>query len=108
MIWLEPWEHIPDTPEWAADRQGWQRRFQKEIGPHHELSGLDTKLIGRRFDCDDALFSIPDGRVAFAHLTWSEEAGVSFSLEVDLYKSLEDWGREHMAVDHKDWVDHGN
>jgi hypothetical protein len=71
MEWLEPWE--PVCNEMAAEsqsfREAWESELQTEVAPGRLLYGLDAKLIARRYDCDDALYRLEDGR-ARVHLIW--------------------------------------
>ena len=106
--WLEPWVAVEDFG-WTHDKtveyqNGWETQLKREVGPSHILFGQSAKLIARRFDTDDALFLLPDDRVAEVHLTWSR------GVEVDpvwpntaIFESLDEWAkvREQWVADRK-------
>jgi hypothetical protein len=79
MKWLELWEPVGDemTVESQSFREAWERELRKEVTSSHVLYGFEAKLIARRYDSDDALYKLDDGRVARVHLTWkqAEEIG---------------------------------
>lgn len=105
--WLEPWVAVEDFG-WTHDKtveyqNGWETQLKREVGPSHILFGQSAKLIARRFDTDDALFLLPDDRVAEVHLTWSR------GVEVDpvwpntaIFESLDEWARQSMMIQHRD------
>jgi hypothetical protein len=65
LKWLEPW-YAPDGEE-----RGWlEEELAKEICERHELYGQAVSAIAKDKGSDDALFLLPDGRVAHVHLTW--------------------------------------
>ena len=83
----------------------WESELIREIGPEHPLYQANAKLIARRFDRDDALFQLDDGRVALVHLTWSGQPQLDTrSLDLVIYESLEAWEESRLAVDHADWI----
>jgi hypothetical protein len=107
--WLEPWVAVEDfgwTPERTVEyKNGWEAQLKREVGPSHVLFGQSAKLIARRFDRDDALFLLPDTRVAEVHLTWSR------GMEPDplwpntaIFESLDEWASQSMAIQHHDWT----
>jgi len=109
MEWLEPWVPIADL-DWPAQevadyRAGWERQLAREVGPRHILRGLKFELIARRFDTDDALFRLLDGGVAEVHLTWArgEEPDPRWPA-TSLFDSLEQWARESMIEQNRDWI----
>ena len=63
--------------------------------------GEQPRLIGRRFDQDDALFLLPGGRVAEVHLTWSgkREPDPGWP-STAIWPSLEAWAKASMRADH--------
>jgi len=63
--WLEPWYRADD----ATTRAFFEREFTRELCPEHGLFGQRARMLARREDMDDALFSLADGRVAEVHLT---------------------------------------
>lgn len=69
VSWPEPWEWV-GQPEQADYRRGWETQLATEVGPGHILSGQRPTLVARRFDTDDALFVLADGRWAEVHMTW--------------------------------------
>lgn len=80
----------------------WEQQLAIEVGPQHILRGLTATLIARRFDGDDALFRLDDGRVAEVHLTWkkSEELDPRWP-STGIFSSLEEWATERMAKQHQ-------
>jgi hypothetical protein len=82
----------------------WEEELARETGPGHPLYRIPAKLIARRFDCDDALFELEDGRVAMVHVTWSQrqERDPRWP-ETRIYASLQAWEQEGLAADHADW-----
>jgi len=70
MVRSEDWQDFgPDDP----DRQPFEKELTREVRVGHELSGLDLRVVSRRFAQDDILVTAP-GRtgVASVHLTWSQ------------------------------------
>lgn len=109
MEWLEPWVAITDL-DWpeqkkAEYRAGWERQLVREIGPQHILRGLTGELVARRFDRDDALFKLSDGRLAEVHLTWAqgEEPDPAWPA-TGVFNSLEEWASESMIEQHREWI----
>ena len=104
MQWLAPWEPVraPMDEDYLT---GWETELARETGPGHPLYRTPAKLIARRFDCDDALFELEDGRVALVHLTWiqRQESDPRWPA-TQIYASLEEWEREGLAADHADWI----
>ncbi len=90
--WLAPW-HPADGDGAALEEQ-----LARECGPKHPLFGAKTKLIARRADTDDALFALPDGRVAEVHLTWRQSGPEPDPRwpAAGIHDSLEDWARNSM------------
>ena len=108
MEWLEPWVPISklDWPEYqkAEYSQAWQNQLKREVGPRHVLLGEDVTLIARRFDCDDALFQLSDGRVADVHLTWSKGPEPDpLWPNTQVFEGLDEWSSAVMARAHDDW-----
>ncbi len=104
MKWLEPWEPVHDLMD-EAYSQAWEAELALETGPGHPLHQISAKLIARRFDCDDALFQLGDGRVAMVHLTWSQRQEFEPQWpDTRIYTSLETWGQEGLAADHAEWL----
>jgi hypothetical protein len=104
MKWLEPWEAVRNSMD-EVYLVGWESELMRETGPEHPLYQANAKLIARRFDCDDALFQLDDGRVALVHLTWSGKRERDPRCpDTVMYESLEAWEQSSLAVDHADWV----
>ncbi|MGN8001430.1 hypothetical protein [Sphingomonas sp. 22176] len=106
MMWLKPWVARDDFG-WSEEEisdfcTAWEQQLVREVGPQHILRGLVPTLIARRFDCDDALFRLPDGRIAEVHLTWreSEEPDPRWP-STGIFSSLEKWTTERMAKQHQ-------
>jgi hypothetical protein len=100
MIWLEPWSELDNEDE----RKSLENQLVREVGPKHVLFGQRPKLVARRYDRDDALFLLDDGRLADVHLTWRRD------MEPDprwpscgLFDSIEEWAREVMEPDSRDF-----
>lgn len=104
MKWLEPWEPVRNSMD-GAYLLAWEAELQLEVGPGHPLYQIAAQLIARRFDCDDALYELADGRVAMVHLTWvqRQEHDPRWP-ETQIYTSLRSWEKERLAVDHAEWV----
>jgi hypothetical protein len=62
----EPWFPLDD-----AEAANVEVELRREISADHALSRIATVPIARRFDRDDVLLSLDDGRWATVHLTWS-------------------------------------
>ncbi|WP_373413901.1 hypothetical protein [Ensifer aridi] len=103
MKWLEPWEPVRNFMD-EAYLLAWELELALETGPGHPLYQTKAKLIARRFDCDDALYQLEDGRVAMVHLTWihAQERDPHWP-ETRIYGSLQAWEQEGLAADHADW-----
>lgn len=92
MDWTKPWEIVEEAPESTDSRRAWENELQCEIGPKHCLFGHQVKLIGRRYDTDDALFLLEDGRVAEVHLTWSGQQEFDPQWPgTTIFATLEEW-----------------
>lgn len=108
MEWLEPWVPIGEL-DWPEEKRAeycraWESQLQREVGPQHVLFGKDAILIARRFDCDDALFQISDGRVADVHLTWSKGAEPDpLWPNTQVFEGLDGWSSAVMKAAHDDW-----
>jgi len=62
----EPWH--------ACDDEHFVTELLREVPEGHVLYGLVPRIVARRQDMDDFLFSLEDGRYANVHLTWSKES----------------------------------
>ncbi|WP_461221754.1 hypothetical protein [Methylobacterium sp. CM6247] len=107
MEWLDPWESVNSgqTDDVSALGQGWEAELRKEVAPAHIFYGLAITLIARRYDRDDALFQLHDGRVAQVHLTWkqAQEPDPRWPKTV-IYASLQSWADTDQRCDHAAWV----
>jgi hypothetical protein len=96
--WLPPWE--PTELDLAAE-------LAREVGPGHPLHGRPAVAVGRRVDCDDVLFWLPDGPAALAvvHLTWTgkRERAPQWPWVV-LYGSIAEWLEKGMRADHVEYM----
>jgi len=92
ITWLAPW-YPAEGPGQALEDE-----LARECGPQHRLHGVKARLIARRDDTDDALFALPDGRVAEVHLTWRQSGPEPDPRwpAAGLHASLEDWARDSM------------
>jgi hypothetical protein len=94
LQWLEPWHPAPS---------GLESELEKEISPKHPLFGLKAISIGRRNDCDDVLFFLPDNSypLAVVHLTWTGKRETNPEWpHTTFYSSLDDWIARCMKPDH--------
>ena len=77
--------------------------LEREVGDAHPLSGRRAVSVGRRDDCDDVLFFLPDSPqpLAVVHLTWSgrRESRPEWP-HTTFYSSVEDWVERRMRPDH--------
>jgi hypothetical protein len=94
LQWLEPW--------YPAASAGLEAELEKELAPSHPLFGSRAVAVGRRADCDDALFFLPDNSLPLAvvHLTWSGGGGNREWPRTTFYESLDDWVERRMKPDH--------
>jgi len=104
--WLEPWEDVSRETGEFAFCEAWERQLAREVGPQHVLFGKQVELIGRRFDCDEALFRMPDGRVAQVHVTWRNgmEPDPTWP-ETEIFPSIEAWAQDSMRLQHLYWIE---
>jgi hypothetical protein len=100
--WLEPWYEASDR-----ERKMLEEEARREIHPNHVLWRIPLSLLARRRDQDEALFLLPDGRVAQVHLTWTRRREVSICPTTDVYGSLEEWVEQEMKPFHEEWVSTG-
>jgi hypothetical protein len=86
--WLEPWYAVADLGIGAA----LERQIALEVGTGHVLHGKAVRLVARRADTDDALFALPDGRLAEVHMTWrtSPETDPRWPATA-IYTSMNEW-----------------
>jgi hypothetical protein len=95
--WLTPWYPVAG----GAIGAGLEGQLAVEISRRHVLFGETCRLIARREDTDDALFALPDGRVAEVHLTWSSRTEQDPRWPATaVFGSLEDWARDSMVPLH--------
>jgi hypothetical protein len=104
VVWLEPWAPI-EQPE---AREAMQAELQRELCTSHPLFGLSVVALAKRYDQDDVLFGLADGRVAEVHLTWS------LRLERDprwpstaIFASVAMWAEDQMRPLHEERVERG-
>jgi hypothetical protein len=99
ITWLSPWYPVDD----ASVCQGLEYQLRVEICDRHVLAGHAARLIARRADTDDALFSLAGERVAEVHLTWKNgtEEDPRWPATA-LFPSLEDWMRDSMMPLHEE------
>ena len=98
LQWLEPWG--PALP-------GLEAELEKEVNVGHPLFGQKAISIGRRGDCDDVLFFLPENPfpLAVIHLTWAgrREKSPEWPHTI-LYSSLDDWVERCMKPDHLEFT----
>ena len=94
LQWLEPW---------GPTSAGLEAELARELGPTHPLFGRKAISVGRRADCDDVLFFLPDNPLPLAvvHLTWTgrREKKPEWP-HTTFYASVEDWVERGMKADH--------
>jgi len=84
--WLEP-----------KAREAMQSELYSELSASHPLFGLSAVAIGRRYDQDDVLFELADGRVAEVHLTWSRKPEPDPRWpQTSIFASAAVWAEERM------------
>ncbi|MGE0666642.1 MAG: hypothetical protein AB7O49_08800 [Sphingomonadales bacterium] len=98
--WLEPWQ-----PAERGQKAALERQLFAETSRGHVLWGESAVLVATCIQSDDALFLLPDGRVAQVHLTWSgtPERDPQWP-HTEIFGSLDDWAERRMASDHLDWT----
>jgi len=99
LEWLEPWYPVSD-PTISA---GLESQLRLEVSKQHVLFGTPVRLVARRSDTDDALFELPDGRVAEVHMTWRKSAEHDPRWPATrLFNSLREWAQESMLPLHEE------
>jgi hypothetical protein len=97
--WLEPWTSFRS--------EGFQEELRNEVNSKHPLSGRQAITVGRRIDCDDVLFFLPDNPdpLAVVHLTWRMKTeSDSRWPSTSFFRSLDDWIENCMNPDHRDYA----
>jgi hypothetical protein len=92
--WLEPWR---------PTSSGLEAELEKEIGSMHPLFGRKAISVGRRDDCDDVLFFLPDNPapLAVVHLIWTGATEMKSQFpHTTFYSSLDDWIERCMRQDY--------
>jgi hypothetical protein len=98
LRWLEPWHSTPS---------GLESELENEISRAHPLFGRKAISVGRRSDCDDVLFFLPDNPypLAVVHLTWTGKRETSPAWpHTTFYSSLDDWLERCMKPDHVEFT----
>jgi hypothetical protein len=93
--WLEPWYELPPDQAKALVAE-----LQSELCSGHVLFRKTLKALGRRQDCDDALFLIEESppRLAVVHLTFQYESNPTWP-KTAFFTSLRDWIERCMIPD---------
>src|SRR5262245_57412205 len=97
--WLAPWH---------STSAGLETELEREISSTHPLFGYRAISVGRRDDCDDVLFFLPehDYPLAVVHLTWSGAREKSPAWpHTTFYASVDDWLERCMNPDHIEFAD---
>ena len=95
--WLAPWYGVEDE----AERRGLEAELCREICDAHVLAGKLVTLLARRGDMDEALYLLPDGRIAEVHLTWAGQREMDPRWPTtEIYASLEEWAEQSMFPTH--------
>ena len=98
LQWLEPWHSTPS---------GLEAELEKEISPTHPLFGCKTISVGRRDDCDDVLFFLPNNTypLAVVHLTWAGKRETNPEWpHTTFYSSLDEWVERCMKPDYLEFA----
>jgi hypothetical protein len=76
-----------------------------ELSADHALYGLPAVARARRYDRDDVLFEIDNGRVAEVHLIWRKgrEPDARWPT-TKIYESIAAWTEERMQPDHDEYT----
>lgn len=97
VTWLAPWCGVEDE----AERRALEAELRREICDAHVLAGVPVTLLARRGDMDEALYLLPDGRLAEVHLTWSRQRETDPRWPTTaIYASLETWIEQSMRPKH--------
>ena len=98
LQWLDPWDSTPS---------GLEAELEKEICSAHPLFGRKAISVGRREDCDDVLFFLPDNPspLAVVRLTWTGKRETNPKWpHTTFYSSLFDWVARRMMPDHQEFT----
>ena len=100
--WLAPWSGVDDE----AERRELETELRREMCETHVLAATTFTLLARRRDMDEALYLLPDGRIAEVHLTWAshQESDPRWPATV-IYASLKDWAERSMVPTHAEFPD---
>ncbi len=100
---IEPWVEALDLPECG---EYLKRELLKELSEEHFLSGQTLKVLAKRQDNDDVLFSLSEGRLVIVHLTWigrSERKGFPRTL---VYQNKKEFWRLRLKEDIEEFNDY--
>jgi hypothetical protein len=96
--WLEPWYRLDDEEV----RLSFERELQRELSERHVLWKIPVTTIARRYDQDDVLVQMPDGKVAEVHLTWRMEAETDPDWPTtQIYGTIDEWRETSMRPLHE-------
>ncbi len=96
--WIKPWEPV------SQSAGNLNVELQKEISPQHPLHGHAAQAMGRRADCDDALFLLDDGTLAVVHLTWSGRQDMDPKVPwTTQYQSIDEFVEKTMLPDAREY-----
>jgi hypothetical protein len=95
ITWIEPWVPLQRDHEQML----LQTELNTELDEAHPLFGNPALAIARRYDRDDVLFQLSDGRVAEVHLTWrgARETDPRWPRTV-IYASITHWEAERIPL----------
>jgi hypothetical protein len=88
-------------PWYECNKAAFEDQLRKEVPQGHVLHGLVVKIVARREDQDDFLFSLEDGRFAVVHLSWSDATTAGFP-RTEIYET-EEAVAHRIARDNEDW-----
>ena len=98
---MEPWVRVGQFDDNLV------KELRREVVNGHPLWNKDVRAIAQRTDSDDVLFEVEGVVPTFAvvHLTWSgEPENNPMYPDAKLFSSLDQWIRDGMIPDHKEFV----
>lgn len=95
--WLRPWHNLDS----GRERLSLERELQRELSKRHVLWKKAVTIIARRYDQDDVLVQMPDGKVAEVHLTWRGETETDpYWPTTQIYGTIDEWREGSMRPLH--------
>jgi hypothetical protein len=95
--WLRPWYRLDNDKE----RLSLERELQRELSERHVLWKKAVMIIARRYDQDDILARMSDGKVAEVHLTWRGETETDPRWpRTQIHGTIDEWRERSMRPLH--------